>query len=277
MKHVALMQDLSCLGKCSMTVILPVISAMGVSCSVLPTAALSTHTAFPGPAVTDLTGFARKTMSHWAGLGAKFDGLLTGYLANPGQATLAKEFLSRFAGDNTRIIVDPAMGDHGKLYAGLGLEMIPAMKELCRMADLCIPNITEGAMLAGIPWQDRRDADYCREIARGLTDQGCRAVLITGASAQPGMTGCFYSDGETEFCTAAPELPRSCHGTGDLFAGVMMGALMRGLEPRQAAYLAGEFVRRSIASTGPDSRWGVAFEEHLGWLAAAVDNPAPGE
>ena len=271
MKRIVVMQDISCLGKCSLTVILPVISAMGVECAVLPTAVLSTHTAFPAPAVAGLSEFAQHAMTHWKTIGARFDGILTGYLANPAQAELANRLMDEFAGPDTKIIVDPAMGDHGKLYSGLTGEMIPAMAALCRRADLCLPNLTEGALMTGLPVSDRADPDHCRTVARALLEQGCRGVLLTGAEPEEGKLGFYYSDGLSECCTGSDRIPRACHGTGDLFAAVMAGGLVRGLTARQSGELAMELIRRSIRSTGEDSRWGVAFEAHLGWLAGAVE------
>ncbi len=270
MKRIVAMQDISCLGKCSLTVISPVISAMGVECAVLPTAVLSTHTAFPSPAVTGLSDFAGQVMDHWNTIGAAFDGILTGYLASPQQVALAERLMDEFAGENSKIIVDPAMGDHGKLYAGLTGEMIPAMASLCRRADLCLPNLTEGALMAGLVPEDRADPDHCRRIANALLEQGCKAVLLTGAEPDQGKLGFFYADGSREFCTGIDRIPRSCHGTGDLFAAVMAGGLMRGLTPEQSGCLAMELIVRSIEGTGADSRWGVAFEGELGWLAGQV-------
>ena len=268
MKTMVSMQDLSCLGKCSLTVIHPTISAMGVQCAVLPTALLSTHTAFPSPAVTDLGGCARPILDHWATIGAKFDGILTGYLATPAQAELALELYDRFGGEALKIH-DPAMGDHGRLYHGMGEEMVAAHKAVCARADLILPNLTEGAWLAGIPWEDRTDLDFCRQIATALL-KTAKAVLLTGYAPTPDTVGFYYSDGTTEFAHAGPRLPRSCHGTGDLFAAVLTGGLMRGLTVPQAGRLAAEFVHRAIAKTGENSRFGVAFEGELGWLADSV-------
>lgn len=266
MKRIVTMQDLSCLGKCSLTVIHPTISAMGVECAVLPTALLSTHTAFPGPAVTDLSGCIRGILDHWAGIGAKFDGILTGYLASEEQAVLALELMDRF-GETAVIVQDPAMADHGRLYSGLGPEMVEAHRQLCRRADLVLPNLTEGCLLAGIGYEDRTDRDFCRQIASALLGMGAGAVLLTGYSPAPDTVGFFYADGRTEFAHAGPRLPRSCHGTGDLFAAVTMGGLMRGLPVPEAGALAAEFVHRAIAKTGENSRFGVAFETELGWLS----------
>ena len=261
MKRIAVMQDLSCLGKCSLSVILPVVSAMGVECAVLPTAVLSTHTAFPGPVVEDLSGFSGRTVEHWAGLGAEFDGILTGYLASPAQTELALALHRRFDRGDTALIVDPVMGDHGKCYSGIGPEMTEAMKVLCGKATLILPNITEAALLTGMEYREKADEGYCRELANALWHLGCGSAMITGAEPEPGKIGFYWSDGCEEFCYGGEKLNRSCHGTGDL---------MRGLPPRKAGALACEFVRRCIAATPTDSPWGVAFEGELGWLAGRV-------
>ena len=266
MKRIVTMQDLSCLGKCSLTVIQPVISAMGVECAVLPTAILSTHTAFPGPAVTDLSGFVRPVLDHWKNVEATFNGILTGYLANPAQAELALELMDRFGRDAV-IVQDPAMADHGRLYSGLGPEMVDAHRNLCGRADLVMPNLTEGCMLAGMDYQDRTDLEFCRQIGASLLKTGVGGVLLTGYAPEADQVGFYYTDGVTEFAHAAPRVPRSCHGTGDLFAAVTMGGLMRGLPVPEAGKLAAEFVHRAIAKTGEDTRFGVAFEGELGWLA----------
>ena len=269
MKRVITMQDLSCLGKCSLTVIHPVISAMGVECAVLPTALLSTHTAFPGPAVTDLSGCARPILDHWEKIGAEFDGILTGYLANEQQAELALELIGRF-GQKAIVIQDPAMGDHGRLYSGISPAMVDAHQALCRRSDLTMPNLTEGAMLAGIAYQDRTDLEFCQQIATALLKTGAKAVLLTGYSPEPGTVGFYYTDGAAEFAHAGPRHPRSCHGTGDLFAAVVTGGLMNGLSVPEAGRLAAEFIHRAIAKTGTDPRFGVAFEGELGWLAGQI-------
>ncbi len=266
MKRIATMQDLSCLGKCSLTVIHPTISAMGVECAVLPTAVLSTHTAFPAPAVTELSAFARSVLDHWETIGAAFDGILTGYLANEQQAAQALALIDRF-GSQALVVHDPAMGDHGRLYSGISPAMVEAHRSLCGRADLVLPNLTEGAWLAGIPYEDRTDLQFCQQIATELLKTSAKAVLLTGYAPTPDTVGFYYSDGVTEFAHAGPRLHRSCHGTGDLFAAVVTGGLLKGMSVPEAGRLASEFVHRAIAKTGEDSRFGVAFEGELGWLA----------
>ena len=265
MKHVVTMQDLSCLGKCSLTVAHPVLSAMGCACSVLPTALLSTHTAFPAPVVRDLSDFARPAMDHWQSIGAEFDGILTGYLANRQQAELALELYDRF-GTHALIIHDPAMGDNGRLYQGMHPDMLDAHRQLCLRADLILPNLTEGMLLGGICWEDRTDLDFCKRVAAEVLKLSAKAVLLTGYSPAPDRVGFYYTDGTTEFAHAGPRIPRSCHGTGDIFAAVVMGGLLHGLSVPEAGRLAAEFVHRCIANTGENSRFGVEFESELGWL-----------
>lgn len=269
MKRLITMQDLSCLGKCSLTVIHPTISAMGVECAVLPTALLSTHTAFPAPAVTDLSGCTRPILDHWEKIGAGFDGILTGYLANEGQAELALELIDRF-GDGALVIHDPAMADHGRLYSGLSPEMVDAHRKICARADLVIPNLTEGCLLAGLPYEDRTDLEFCQQIAAALLKTSTRAVLLTGYSPDPDSVGFYYDNGAKEYAYAGAKHPRACHGTGDLFAAVVTGGLLRGMTVPRAGRLAAEFVHRAIAKTGEDSRFGVEFEGELGWLAEHI-------
>ncbi len=262
------MQDLSCLGKCSLTVIHPVLCAMGVQCAVLPTSVLSTHTAFPHPAVTDLSSGIGAILDHWEAIGAKFDGILTGYLANPIQAAGALELMDRF-GQNARIVADPAMGDHGRLYGGIGPEMVEAHRAVCRRADLILPNLTEAALLTGLPYRADADRESCRTLSTALLQMGCKSVLLTGYTEGESV-GFYYYNGAEEFVHTAPRLPKTCHGTGDLFAAVTMGGLLRGWDAPKAGALAAEFVRRAISATAGDTRFGVAFEGELGWLTGQL-------
>ena len=179
---------------------------------------------------------------------------------------LALELIGTF-GKKALVIQDPAMADHGRLYGGLSPAMVDAHRRICGHADLLIPNLTEGCLLAGIAYRDRTDADFCRQIAQELLKTSAKAVLLTGYSPAPDRVGFYYSDGQREFCHAGPKIPRSCHGTGDLFAAVVTGGVMRGLPVPEAGVLAAEFVHRAIAKTGENSRFGVAFEGELGWLA----------
>ena len=264
MKRVLSIQDLSCLGKCSLTVALPVLSAMGCSCTVLPTAVLSTHTAFPNPHVRDLTADLMPVARHWHGVGAEFDAIAVGYLSDPQQAELVGQVLDLFPG---RVILDPAMGDHGKLYSGLGEDHVAAMASLCRKAEFLLPNVTEAALLTGLPYREDCDTAYLRELAQGLLAFGAKTVIITGFTRPDGQTGFFGMDRSGEaFPYRAQRIGKHFHGTGDLFAAAFTGALMAEKSAPEAAVLAARFTERVIEATAQASPFGIAFEPELGWL-----------
>lgn len=273
MKRVVTMQDLSCMGKCSLTVALPVLSAMGIECAVLPTAVLSTHTAFPKPAVMDLSGHVDAIMDHWTGLKPDFDGISIGYLANPEQCAQAAQLIQRFRGNNCFVCVDPAMADHGKLYAGLRPEHPATVKKLCALGDLILPNLTEGALLTGMEYRADADEGYCREMVEELLNTGCGGVMLTGFAPQNGQIGLLGKmRGGEFFACGRTEIPRHCHGTGDLFAAVVMGGILRGMAPEKAGDLACGIVRSAIGHTPADSRYGVAFEGCIRELIDGIDN-----
>lgn len=261
-------QDLSCLGKCSLTVALPVLSAMGHACSVLPTAVLSTHTAFPNPHCRSLTEDILPIAEHWSSVGAQFDAIAVGYLADPLQAEQVSRVLELFS---SPVILDPAMGDHGKLYFGQTPEHVQAMAQLCRQADYILPNLTEACLLTGIPYREDADEDYLRELATEMLTFGAKDVVITGFTRSDGQTG-FYGarkGGET-FSYHARRIPKHFHGTGDLFASVFSGALLSGKTAPDAATLAARFVERVITATRESTPFGIAFEPELPWLIAQL-------
>ena len=264
MKRVLSVQDLSCLGKCSLTVALPVLSAMGCSCSVLPTAVLSTHTAFPNPHVRDLTQDLLPVAEHWHCVGASFDAITVGYLSDPRQAALVGQVLDLFP---CPVILDPAMGDHGKLYSGQTPGHVQAMANLCRKADFLLPNVTEAALLTGLPYREDADTAYMRELSQGLLALGPKTVVITGFTRPDGQTGFFgmHQSGE-EFPYRAPRIGKHFHGTGDLFAAAFTGALMAGKSASESATLAARFTERVITATEVSSPFGIAFEPELPWL-----------
>lgn len=259
MKQVLSVQDLSCLGKCSLTVAMPVLSAMGCVCTPLPTALLSSHTAFPDPHIRPLTEDMEKICQHWQTVGASFDAICIGYLASPEQAAAVEKVLDAFPGT---VVLDPVMGDHGKRYRGLTDAHAEAVAKLCRRADLLLPNLTEAAFLCG----EQPGEKNCLSLLEKLRSFGTSAVIITGVSLQPGMTGFIGFDKEDLFSYQTLELPKKCHGTGDLFAAVVTGALANGKCVKDAAHLAATFVEKAIAATETQSPLGVNFESALPWL-----------
>lgn len=264
MKRILTVQDLSCVGRCSLTVALPILSAMGVNCSVLPTAVLSTHTAFPNPHIRSLTEDMVPICEHLQSVGASFDGILVGYLSDPEQAEAILDVMSTF---NCPVILDPAMGDHGKLYKGITQEHVQTLRDLCAMSDVVLPNVTEAALLADVPYLEQTDGQYLRMMLEKLCRMKTQTVLITGITPSPeetGFAGILKEEGL--FSYRAKRQTNALHGTGDMFSAVFTGAYVLGKNPMEAGQLAAEFVERVLASTPQATPFGGQFEKQLPWL-----------
>lgn len=274
MRRIVTVQDISCVGKCSLTVALPIISALGVECAVIPTAVLSTHTAFSGFTFCDLTDEIDKISAHWQKEHINFDAVYTGYLGSFRQIELMKKFF----GDNKDAMkfVDPAMGDNGKLYPGFTAEFAKEMASLCAMADVIVPNITEAAFMLGEEYMGTGySEDYIKNLLDKLTALGAKKAMITGVSLKPGKLGVMMKDSETGKYESyfTEKVDRMYHGTGDVFASACLGALVRGKSLKSAAKIAADFTVESIKCTvdDPHSNWyGVNFEEALGKLTSAI-------
>ncbi|SFR81894.1 pyridoxamine kinase [[Clostridium] aminophilum] len=266
MKRIVTIQDISCVGKCSLTVALPIISAMGVETAILPTAVLSTHTQFSGFTVKDLQDQIEPISAHWKKEGFHFDAIYTGYLASAEQIRLVAGFFDNFHSDDTLLFVDPAMADNGKLYAGFPDDFPKAMAELCGKADIIVPNLTEACFMTGMEYKTEYDGAYIREVLRKLAALGTKkAVVLTGCTADPGMTGVSGLNVETgEFFGFSHEkLSASYHGTGDIFSSATVGALMRGKTLEESLKIAARFTVASIRETiehDPEKTYGVDFE-----------------
>ena len=264
MKRVLSIQDLSCLGKCSLTVALPVLSAMGCSCSVLPTAILSTHTAFPNPHVRDLTQDILPVANHWKAVGAEFDAITVGYLSDPRQAELVGQVLDTF---QSPVILDPAMGDHGKLYKGITQDHIAALWDLAAMADVVLPNVTEACLLTGIPYQEQTDGHMLRMMLEKLCSRKTDTVVITGVTptqSKIGFVGIQKEEGMFSYQT--DRRAKQLHGTGDMFSAVFAGSHIQGRDSMESAQLAADFVKRVLDNTPGDASFGGEFETQLPWL-----------
>lgn len=264
MKKILVIQDLSCVGRCSLTVALPILSAMGIQCSVLPTAVLSTHTGFPGPYIRPLTQDIGPIGEHLQQVGAEFDAILVGYLADPEQAEAVLEIITAF---DCPVILDPAMGDHGKLYKGITQEHVSAMADLASMAEVVLPNVTEACMLTGAPYQQQTDGQVLRMLTERLCRMKTQTVVITGVSPGEGKTGfAGLQKGEGMFSYTAHRRDKNLHGTGDMFSAVFAGAYALGRDPMEAAELAAGFVERVIDGTQEVTPYGGEFEAQLPWL-----------
>ena len=266
MKHVLTIQDLSCVGRCSLSVAMPTLSAMGIRCSMLPTAVLSTHTAFPHPEVVSLTDTLQAFAAHWKSQGIGFDAISLGYLSEPAQAEAVERILDDF---RAPVVLDPVMGDNGRLYSRMTPAHLEAVRKLCRRADVLLPNVTEAAFLTGMPYRADPDEDYLRQLCRELLGLGAKAALITGIGWPGGQIG-FYGMAQSGsvFSYRAGYVPRKFHDTGDLFAAVFTGSLVKGRTLEEAGALAAEFVRRCVLNTGEVTPHGVEFEKELPWLMA---------
>ncbi len=268
--RVAAVHDLSCLGRCSLAVILPVLSAMGIQCCPLPTAVLSSHTGgFGSPARTELAGQLRGTLEHWEGLELSFDGVYTGYLSSPEQAGLAREAVEKLKKTGGLALVDPVLGDGGRLYRSVTPELVRAMKELCRHADVITPNLTEAAVLLGREMVELPGDG--QELARLLSDGAARSVVVTGVIPETGRIGAAWFDRESGQAGiyAGKRITGEYPGTGDLFAAVLTGSLVRGDGLEAGAVRAVDFVRRCVECTQTleaPRREGVVFEPLLNLL-----------
>lgn len=262
-KRILTIQDISCLGQCSMTVALPIMSACGHEVCILPSALLSTHTGgFDKPAVTDLTSSLEGIWQHWRREKITFDAIYTGYLGSIESINIANQIMDELLAPGGVVIVDPAMADHGKLYRGFDEAYADAMKTLCMRADIMIPNVTEAAMFAGVPYRENFDEVYIYDILQKL---GGNDIVLTGVGFEPDKTGVAIRSEKKCSYYFHERIARSYHGTGDMFAAAFTGALMRGRSVYNSVHIASEFTCQCIRNTfeSPAHWYGVKFETAL--------------
>ena len=272
LKRILSIQDVSCLGKCSLTVALPIISAMGTECAIIPTAVLSTHTMFSGFTFHDLSGEIAPVTEHWKREGFGFDAIYTGYLGTFEQIDLVARAMEELKGEKL-IIVDPAMGDNGKLYPSFDEAYAKKMATLCAKADMILPNITEACYLTGMEYREEYDEAYIRSLLLALAELGAETPILSSVCLEPGKTGVMGYDscGDSFWYYGHKKHERSYHGTGDLFASTLVGGLMRGRDWKDAARLAADFTAECIAVTmghGKFECYAVDFEECIPWLVS---------
>ncbi len=270
MKKVVTMQDISCVGKCSLTVALPILSAMGIETAVIPTAVLSTHTMFQGFTFHDLTKEIVPIMEHWKKEGFRFDAVYTGYLGSLEQLDCAAALFDEFGKDGLKI-VDPCMADAGKLYAGFSEQFPKEMAKLCAKADIICPNLTEASFLLGIPYVTSYSEDDIREVLKKLTDLGAEKAVITGVSLDGVRLGAYaYDSSEDRYLSYFTEREaQQFHGTGDIWASTMCGALVNGKSFDEAVAIACDYVKECIHITLKEEHhntYGVNFEEAIPFL-----------
>jgi len=277
-KRALAVHDISCVGKCSLTVALPIISAAGIETSVLPTAVLSTHTGgFTGYTYRDLTSDIKPIMEHWKALGLKVDAIYTGYLGSFEQLRLVEELFDTFGGkDDTLILVDPVMADNGVFYTSFTPEFAKGMAKLCGKADIIVPNLTEAAFMLGEAYVGSGyDRAYIEGLLLRLSALGPKKVVLSGVTYEKGKLGAAAYDAETGKYSYyfEDEVEGYFHGTGDVFGSALLAALMNGKTLDEAIKITVSFTVAAIKRTkaaGSDIRYGVDFENCLGDLIKAV-------
>ncbi|MBE6934381.1 MAG: pyridoxamine kinase [Ruminococcaceae bacterium] len=258
-------QDISCLGQCSMTVALPILSACGHETCILPSAILSTHTGGFGPVhKKDLTADFQGILNHWQELNVTFDAVYTGYLSSVAQMEYVKNVFSAMVAPAGARIVDPAMADHGKLYSGFDSNYVEGMKELCAAADVILPNVTEACLLTDTPYPQDIGGEFIAELLEKL-GQLCPCVVLTGVGYRAGETGvAVWQQGKLWHYTQE-RIPKSFHGTGDIFAAAFVGAWQQEKTLEEAVKIAADYTALCIRKTceAPAHWYGVKFETAL--------------
>lgn len=272
-KKILTIQDISCVGQCSLTVALPILSACGMETCILPSAILSTHTAgFSGYTFHDLTDDMPAIEKHWIKENIKFDAIYTGYLGSTKQIDYVKSIMNNTSSEKCIKIVDPAMADNGKLYPAFDGAYVNAMKSLCKDADILIPNITEACFLTDTEYRADYDKNYINELMKKLYELSNATVVLTGVSFNEGKTGVLvYENKETSYYEHTL-IAKGSHGTGDVYASAFTGALLNDKAIFEAAKIAADYTVKCIENTQGDSNhwYGVKFETALGDLIKAI-------
>ena len=271
MKRVVTIQDISCVGKCSLTVALPIISAMGIETAVIPTAVLSTHTAFKNFTYRDLTNDLPKIANHWKQEKFEFDGIYTGYLGSIEQIDMLKEFFKQFKTSENFIFIDPVMADNGKLYAGFDTNFVKEMKKLCKTADVIVPNLTEASYMLETEYKESYSEQEIKNMLIELSNLGPKYVVLTGVSFKKNELGVMSYNKETNkfFTYFKEKVPAKYHGTGDIFASTLVGAITNNSTLEDSLKIAVDYVWETINDTYKTNKedvYGVNFETKIPYL-----------
>ena len=271
-KRVLAINDISCMGKCSLTVALPIISSVGHECVILPTALLSTHTAqgFGDFVSFNMTDQMKRIAAHFERLDTRFDAIYSGYIVSPDQTDYIYELVNKLADNNTLVVIDPVLGDNGRLYRGFTEKNITAIKRLCSVADVITPNLTEASLLTGIKSDGvHMTKEGVESLLAALSGICKKKIVITGIEINDGELTTAVMDverGETTLYTR-PKISGSVHGSGDVFASALTALYLDGMTFDTAIEKALDFTLSAIADSAEDSdsRWyGVNFEKYLG-------------
>ena len=265
-KKVLTMQDISCYGQCSITVALPILSAWGYETAILPSAILSTHTSgFKNFTVHDLSNEIPKIISHWKDEQIKFDAFYVGYLGDVSHVDLVIQIKNELLKQNAEFILDPVMGDNGKLYPAFNERYVKAIRRLIKEADIILPNLTEACFLTDTKYREDYDEDYIKEIVNKLVQLGAKKIVLTGIAYEKEMTGVVVFNGNEYHHFIHQKIDKSYHGTGDVYASTFLGAYLGHHDLMRSAITAADFVVEAIKNTmsDPNHNYGVKFEPQL--------------
>lgn len=267
-KRVAAIHDISCFGKCSLTVALPILSAAGIETAVIPTAVLSTHTGgFGENTFRDLTEDILPVAKHWRKAGITVDAVYTGYLGSREQIAIVKKVIDLISAEDTLVIVDPVMADNGQLYKGFESDFPKEMRKLCRKANVITPNITEAALMLNMPYNNGPlDETYVETILSALHAMTGGSVVLTGVYFDERRVGAATFDGSRIDYAFSERVPASYHGTGDIFSSALVSAMLSGRSLKASAQIAANFTSGCIKRTHQDypyMTYGVNFESEI--------------
>ena len=265
LKRVAAIHDISCFGKCSLTVALPIISACGIETAVIPTAVLSTHTGgFSGFTFRNLTDDIVPIANHWKKEGVLVDGIYSGYLGSKEQVEIVKKIIPIIKKPDGITVVDPVMADHGKLYGGFSSDFPDEMKKLCAVADIITPNITEACLMTGIPYKTAPyEKEYIEKLLFGLSDITDAKIVLTGVTFDNKKIGAAVYEDKIISYVFSDYVDATYHGTGDVFASTLVGSLLSGKGLIKSAATASDFTADCVRNTKenhPDMKYSVDFE-----------------
>ena len=261
-KKILAMQDLSCVGQCSLTVVLPILSAYGIETCVLPTAVLSNHTMFKKWSYLDLTPEVDNIYAVWQENEFKFDAFLLGYLGKQALMDEAERCFDTFSAEGAKVIIDPVFADNGKLYGGFDSGYVKAMAHLIRRADIILPNITEACFMTDTEYRTEYDKTFVEGVLAKLNKLTNATAVVTGVELGGKIGEAISCDGKISY-VMGEKLPKSSHGTGDIFASVFTAQYLGGKSLEEAASSASVFVQDCIRATPDDHYYGVVFEQIL--------------
>jgi len=269
-KKIALFNDFTGFGKCSVAVQLPVISALGVQCCPVPTSIFSNHTAYPEYFCEDYTDKMQEYIDNWKKIDIDFEGVCTGYFTNKKQVKIVKDFISDFGNENKTIVIDPVMGDDGKPYTKYSMDICEELKGLIEIADIVTPNVTEACLIAGYNYGETvRNKDALISLAGDIKKMGAKNVILTGIVKADSVFDLVVSGDKPARFVRNERMGSPRPGTGDVFSAVIAANAVNGVEILESVKFAGDFVGHCLNNTGKlliPMEDGLVFEDTMGML-----------